>query len=56
MDVDGQESRESGGFNDEHIFFMKYPLSFLKYWYIYVPISNESSTGGERPIPLPQNH
>jgi hypothetical protein len=40
MDVDGQDSREPGGFNDDLIFFMKCPLSFLKYWYIYVPISN----------------
>jgi hypothetical protein len=29
MDVDGQNSTEPGGSNDDKIFFIKYPLPFL---------------------------
>jgi hypothetical protein len=29
MGVDGQVSTEPGGFNDDKIFFMKYPYPFL---------------------------
>jgi hypothetical protein len=65
MDVDGQSNREPGypvhplypfAADDDLIFFMKYPLPFVKYWYIYVPISHEIPTGGGRPIRLPQNN
>ena len=33
MGVDGQGSRETGGSDSDLIFFMKYPISFLQYWY-----------------------
>jgi hypothetical protein len=33
MVVDGHGSRETGGSASHHIFFMKYPMSFLQHWY-----------------------
>ena len=47
MGVDGQGSREPGGSNQDTIFFMKYPLSFLKYWYTTFPlVLQETKTTG----------
>jgi hypothetical protein len=31
--VDGQDTRETGGSTTDHIFFMKYPMTFLQHWY-----------------------
>jgi hypothetical protein len=33
MVVDGQGSRETGGFAADRIFFMTYPMTFLQHWY-----------------------
>ena len=44
MGVDGQVSTEPGGSNDDKIFFMKYPLPVLKYWYETFPLSQEETT------------
>jgi len=32
--VDGQGSTDPGGSNDDKIFFMKYPIPFLKYCHL----------------------
>jgi hypothetical protein len=33
MGVNRQGSRETGGSSSDHIFFMKYPMTFLQHWY-----------------------
>ncbi len=42
--MDGQGNTEPGGSNDDKIFFMKYPLPFLQYWYETFPLSQQETT------------
>ena len=44
MGVDGQGSTEPGDSNVDKIFFMKYPLPFLQYWYETFPLSQQETT------------
>jgi len=44
MVVDGQNSTEHGGSNNDQRFFMKYPLPFLEYWYETFPLTQEETT------------
>ena len=44
MDVDGQGSRETGGSDTDHMFFMKYPMPFLQYWYATFPPPQQDTT------------
>ena len=44
MGVDGQGSRETGGSDSDRIFFMKYPMSFLQYWYSTFPPPQQDTT------------
>ena len=45
MGVDGQDSTEPGGSNDDKIFFMKYPYPFLQYWYGTFPLTQQETIG-----------
>ena len=44
MDVDGQDTRETGGSDSDRIFFLKYPMSFLQYWYTSFPTEEQDTT------------
>ncbi len=54
MDVDGQGIRETGGSTSDHIFFMKYPMSFLQHWYgTFTPVQKDTTTTGTSDVSLP---
>ncbi len=44
MGVDGQDSREIGGSTTDHIFLLKYPMSFLQNWYTTYPPPHQHTT------------
>ena len=50
MGVDGQGNREPGGSNQDNIFFMKYSLSFLTYWYTTFPLALQETTTTGTPV------
>ena len=54
MGVDGQGSRETGGSASDRIFFMKYPMSFLKHWYgTFPPVQQDTTTTGTSDVSPP---
>ena len=55
MGVDGKDRTESGGSNDDKIFFMKYPLPFLQYWYETFPLTQEETTPTDTSIVSPSS-
>ena len=54
MGVDGQDIRETGRSSSDHIFFMKYPMSFLQHWYgTFPPSQQDTSTTGTSDVSPP---